>query len=100
MKTDEIVNQIKNIDDYDDLRTINTVLNGQWKIMERNRKNEFKVGDIVRLTDRGILGIIRKINPKTIDVETESLWGDQIYRCSPSLIQKVENEDDMKGEVN
>jgi len=98
---DELIKQIKNIDNIKDLRKLNSIISSQWTLLDRKKKNEFNCGDIVRLIDRGLLGIIIQINPKTIDVETESLLGEMIYRCSPSLIQKVENKDELfTGEIN
>jgi|TARA_B100001971_G_C17737933_1_gene309215 dsDNA-specific endonuclease/ATPase MutS2 len=87
---DELIKQIKNIDNPKDLQKINSVLSSQWTTISNNKKKEFNVGDTVRLIDRGIDGIITKINPKTIDIKTESIWGEQGYRCSPSLLQKVD----------
>jgi hypothetical protein len=90
---DELINQIKNIDTTYDLQKINRAVNNQWVLINRNRKKEFNIGDMVRLIDRDMKGIIKKINPKTIDVEVETMHGLQIFRCYPSLINKVNNDE-------
>jgi len=87
---DKLINQIKSFDNHDNLRTIQSALKSQWELIERNIKNEFKVGDIVQLNRSGKKGRIIKINPKTIDVLTDNGFGTQRFRCSPSVVEKVD----------
>jgi|ETNmetMinimDraft_5_1059913.scaffolds.fasta_scaffold627414_1 uncharacterized protein YodC (DUF2158 family) len=88
---DELINQIKSFDNHDDLRTIQSALKSQWELIERNIKNEFKVSDIVQLKRSGRRGTITKINPKTIDVLTDNGFSHSMVRCSPSLVEKVDD---------
>tara|TARA_R100000231_G_scaffold75400_1_gene58773 strand:- start:155 stop:439 length:285 start_codon:yes stop_codon:yes gene_type:complete len=90
MNLSEITKAIKSIDNFDDLKVVNTALSQQWSSLQKDIQGQFAVGDKVTLTHRGrvVEGIVTKLLVKNITVETDI----GIFRCSPSLLTKVSDE--------
>tara|TARA_Y100000114_G_scaffold14707_1_gene11988 strand:- start:256 stop:540 length:285 start_codon:yes stop_codon:yes gene_type:complete len=90
MNLSEITKAIKSIDNFDDLKVVNTALSQQWSSLQKDIQGQFAVGDKVTLTHKGrvVEGIVTKLLVKNITVETDI----GIFRCSPSLLTKVSDE--------
>ena len=90
MNLSEITKAIKSIDNFDDLKVVNTALSQQWSSIQKDIQGQFAVGDKVTLTHKGrvVEGIVTKLLVKNITVETDI----GIFRCSPSLLTKVSDE--------
>ena len=90
MNLSKITKAIKSIDNFDDLKVVNTALSQQWSSLQKDIQGQFAVGDKVTLTHRGrvVEGTVTKLLVKNITVETDI----GIFRCSPSLLTKVSDE--------
>lgn len=90
MNLSEITKAIKSIDNFDDLKVVNTAVGQQWSSLQKDIQGQFAVGDKVTLTHRGrvVEGTVTKLLVKNITVETDI----GIFRCSPSLLTKVSDE--------
>ena len=90
MNLSEITKAIKSIDNFDDLKVVNTALSQQWSSLQKDIQGQFAVGDKVTLTHKGrvVEGTVTKLLVKNITVETDI----GIFRCSPSLLTKVSDE--------
>ena len=90
MNLSEITKAIKSIDNFDDLKVVNTALSQQWSSLQKDIQGQFAVGDKVTLTHRGrvVEGSVTILLVKNITVETDI----GIFRFSPSLLTKVSDE--------
>jgi hypothetical protein len=90
MNLTEITKAIKTIDNFDDLKVVNTALSQQWSSIQKDMQSQFAVGDKVTLKHRGrvVEGTVSKLLVKNITVETDI----GTFRCSPSLLTKVSDE--------
>jgi dsDNA-specific endonuclease/ATPase MutS2 len=67
-----IINDIRSIDNFDDMRTIIDAVNEQQKAIARMSTRKFAVGDYVYfMNKRGeqIDGLVTKVNPRTVNVQ-------------------------------
>lgn len=73
----------------DQIKSLYNLLNNRLNVLNRNIKNQFKVGEYVRFTTKSeqiVSGYIIKINPKTIRVKANN---GVTWRVSPNLLVKV-----------
>ena len=90
MNLSEITKAIKSIDNFDDLKAINTAISNQWSSLQKDMQKQFAVGDRVTLKHKGrtIEGTVTKLLVKNITVESD--YG--TFRCSPNILTKVSDE--------
>jgi len=68
----DIINNIRNIDNFGDMRAIIDAVNEQQKNIARMSTRKFAVGDYVYfMNKRGeqIDGLVTKVNPRTVNVQ-------------------------------
>jgi hypothetical protein len=90
MEISDITRAIKGIENFDDLKAINTAISQQWSSVQKDMQKQFAVGDRVTLKHRGrtIEGTVTKLLVKNITVESD--YG--TFRCSPNILTKVSDE--------
>jgi len=73
----DILNTIRNIDNFDDMRDIIDAVNVQQKRIARMNTRKFSIGDYVYFIDRGDRydGRVIKVNQRTVKVRVGmTLW--------------------------
>lgn len=74
----DIINNIRNVDNFDDMRDIINAINDQQKHIARMSTRKFAVGDYVYFIGRGgkqCDGPVTKVNQRTVKVRVGmSLW--------------------------
>jgi hypothetical protein len=83
----DMVNAIIETQDIENLRQLGTAVRMRIDQLQESGKLAFKVGSKVSFVGRGVpvIGIVTKINRKTITVKTSS----SAWRVSPTLLKKV-----------
>lgn len=83
----DIINGIRNIDNFDDMRDIIDTINDQQKRIARMSSRKFSVGDYVYFTGRGgeqYDGPVTKVNQRTVKVRV----GMTLWTVDASLLSK------------
>lgn len=83
----DIINGIRNIDNFDDMRDIIDTINDQQKRIARMSSRKFSVGDYVYFTGRGgeqYDGLVTKVNQRTVKVRV----GMTLWTVDASLLSK------------
>ena len=86
-----IVNEIYKVNDLDDLRAITNAIRCRRTELSNRIKSNFKVGDKVwflsKTKNEKVYGVIHQIDKVKIQVKVDDY---NIWRCPPSLLNKVE----------
>ena len=83
----DILNTIRNIDNFDDMRDVIDTINDQQKRIARMSSRKFSVGDYVYFIGRGgeqYDGPVTKVNPRTGKVRV----GMTLWTVDASLLSK------------
>lgn len=83
----DIINNIRNVDNFDDMRNIIDAINDQQKRIARMSSRKFSVGDYVYFTGRGgeqYDGPVTKVNQRTVKVRV----GMTLWTVDASLLSK------------